>query len=49
LSKKKTKDPILQVFHGASRARTGDLLGAIQVRGLATQSRLLVAFHEPSG
>jgi hypothetical protein len=24
------KDPLLRVFHGASRTRTGDLLGAIQ-------------------
>jgi hypothetical protein len=30
LSEAKTKDLNLQVFHGASRARTGDLLGAIQ-------------------
>jgi hypothetical protein len=30
--KPKTEDLLLQVFHGASRTRTGDLLGAIQWR-----------------
>jgi hypothetical protein len=35
VSKAETKDLCFQVFHGASRTRTGDLLGAIQERSSA--------------
>jgi hypothetical protein len=33
--------PHLQVFHGASRTRTGDLLGAISAKGFAAGCREL--------
>jgi hypothetical protein len=41
LSEAKTKVPALQVFHGASRTRTGDLLDAISAKGVATNRNSL--------
>jgi hypothetical protein len=39
------KTTICGGFHRASRTRTGDLLGAIQIRASEGTSRLFVAIH----
>src|SRR5215216_1241515 len=44
----KVKTPHLRRFHGASRTRTGDLLGAIQIRTFDGTSRLFVTSLETS-
>jgi hypothetical protein len=44
VSSRENKRPRLQVFHGASRTRTGDLLGAIQPSS-HTESDPFAAFY----